>query len=62
MRSGHNGLRFKDFCAILDGRANADLLFMRERIGWRGEIALALKLRRLFRGQPEEPRPRSGGA
>jgi hypothetical protein len=46
-----------DFHAILAGRANADLLFMQERIGWSGDLSLALKLRRLFRGQPEEPRP-----
>lgn len=46
-----------DFHAILAGRANADLLFMQERIGWSGELSLALKMRRLFRGQPEEPCP-----
>jgi hypothetical protein len=51
-----------DFYAILAGRANADLLFLRERIGWSGDLSLALKMRRLFRGQPEEPRPVRPGA
>ena len=37
-----------DFFAILAGRANADLLFMQERIEVKGDLALALKMRRLF--------------
>jgi hypothetical protein len=53
-------LELEDFCAILAARANPDLLFMQERIGWSGEISLALKLRRLFRGQIQEPRRRDG--
>ena len=47
-------LTAQDFLAILAGRANADLLFMQDRIGWSGDLSLALKMRRLFRGQPEE--------
>lgn len=53
-------LELEDFCAILDGRANPDLLLMQDRIGWTGEISLALKMRRLFRGQSHEPRRRPG--
>ena len=48
-------LAIGDFFAILAGRANADMLFMEDRIGWSGDLSLALKMRRLFRGQPEEP-------
>jgi ubiquinone biosynthesis protein UbiJ len=48
-----------DYFAVLAGRANADLLFMQDRIEWEGELSLALKLRRLFRGQPQEPPARS---
>lgn len=58
----HLRLAAADFYGILAGRANPDLLFMRERIAWRGELSLALKLRRLFRGQPEEARVRRPGA
>ncbi|MDJ0853085.1 MAG: SCP2 sterol-binding domain-containing protein [Myxococcota bacterium] len=49
-------LRFtiEDFFAVLSGQANVDMLFMEERIGWSGDLSLALKMRRLFRGQPEE--------
>lgn len=43
-----------DFFGILDGRRNPDMLFMEERVGWEGDLALALRLRRLFRGQREE--------
>ena len=53
-------LALEDFCAILAGRENPDILFMQERIGWSGEISLALKLRSLFRGQKHEPRLRDG--
>lgn len=38
-----------DFFDVLAGRANADMLFMEERIEIKGDLALALKLRRLFR-------------
>jgi putative sterol carrier protein len=45
-------LRFRltahDFYDVLSGRANADMLFMEERIQVEGELALALKFRRLF--------------
>ncbi len=51
-------LAAEDFLAILAGRSNADMLFMEDRIGWSGELSLALKMRRLFRGQPEERRTR----
>jgi predicted lipid carrier protein YhbT len=39
----------RDFFAILAGRANADMLFMEERIEVRGDLSLALKMRRIFR-------------
>lgn len=49
-------LRFvaTDFFDVLAARANADMLFMEDRVGWSGDLSLALKLRRLFRGQSEE--------
>jgi hypothetical protein len=53
-------LELEDFCSILAGRANPDILLMQERIGWTGDISLALKMRRLFRGQNHEPRRRPG--
>ena len=53
-------LELGDFCAILAGRANPEILLMQDRIGWTGEISLALKMRRLFRGQNHEPRRRPG--
>jgi len=43
-----------DFFAILAGRANADMLFMEERIVCKGDLSLALKLRRFFRGHAGE--------
>ena len=38
-----------DFFAILSGRANAELLFMEDRIAVDGDLSLALRARRLFR-------------
>ena len=38
-----------DFLALLAGRQNPDLLFMEDRLEIEGELALALKLRKLFR-------------
>jgi len=49
------------FFAILDGRANPDLLLMEDRIEVKGDLSLALKLRRLFRPGEREPRPRDAG-
>jgi putative sterol carrier protein len=40
-----------DFFAILAGRANADMLFMEDRIEIEGDLFLALKMRRLFRSR-----------
>ena len=42
-------LAFEDFVGVLTGQENPDLLFMEERIRVDGELALALKLRKLFR-------------
>jgi len=46
-------LRFRlstgDFFAILGGRANAELLFMEDRVEVEGDLSLALKVRQLFR-------------
>jgi predicted lipid carrier protein YhbT len=42
-------LAASDFYDVLAGCANADMLFMEERIEIKGDLALALKLRRLFR-------------
>jgi predicted lipid carrier protein YhbT len=42
-------LAASDFFDVLAGCANADMLFMEERIEIKGDLALALKLRRLFR-------------
>ena len=41
-------LEEKDFYAVLAGRENPDLLFMAERLRIEGDLALGLKLRRLF--------------
>lgn len=45
-------LRFRlsadDFYDVLAGRANADMLFMEERLQIEGEPGLALRFRRLF--------------
>lgn len=37
-----------DFYDVLAGRANADMLFMEERLRVEGELGLALRFRRLF--------------
>ena len=37
-----------DFFAMLAGRANADMLFMEDRILVTGDLSLALKMRRIF--------------
>jgi putative sterol carrier protein len=44
----HLQLETSDLFAILAGRANADMLFMGDRIRIDGDLSLALKLRRLF--------------
>jgi predicted lipid carrier protein YhbT len=44
-------LTAQDFLAILGGRANADWLFMEDRIGVKGDLTLALRMRKLFRAQ-----------
>ena len=48
-------LRFRlsaqDFFDVLAGRANADMLFMEERLQVEGELGLALRFRRLFGAQ-----------
>ena len=38
-----------DFFEVLAGRASADMLFMEERLEVEGDLALALKMRRLFK-------------
>lgn len=38
------------FFDVLAGRANADMLFMAGRIAIEGDLSLALKMRKLFRG------------
>ncbi len=42
-------LTAQDFFAILAGRANADWLFMEDRIEVEGDLSLALRMRKLFR-------------
>ena len=44
-------LTAQDFFAILAGRANADWLFMEDRIEVEGDLSLALRMRKLFRPQ-----------
>ena len=44
-------LEARDFFAELAGRANADMLFMEDRIRVTGDLGLALKMRRVFRRQ-----------
>ncbi len=48
-------LRFRlsanDFFDVLAGRANADMLFMEDRLEIEGELGLALRFRRLFGAQ-----------
>ena len=40
---------FEDLQGVLDGRENPDLLFMADRFRIEGELAVALRLRKLFR-------------
>jgi putative sterol carrier protein len=42
-------LSASDFCGLLEGSENPDLLFMAERLRVEGELSLALQLRKLFR-------------
>jgi predicted lipid carrier protein YhbT len=44
-------LTAQDFLAILAGRANADWLFMEDRIEVEGDLSLALRMRKLFRAR-----------
>ena len=44
----HFRLAAADFFAVLGGSENADMLFMQDRIAVRGDLSLALKMRRLF--------------
>ncbi len=45
----HFRLTAQDFLAILAGRANADWLFLEDRIEVEGDLSLALRMRKIFR-------------
>lgn len=42
-------LSSEDFCAVLEGRENPDLLFLGDRLAVEGDLQRALVLRKLFR-------------
>ncbi len=51
LRKHFNAEAAQDFLAIPAGRANADWLFLEDRIEVEGDLSLALRMRKLFRSR-----------